>query len=303
MASQRIWIDTDPALGVHVDGRPRDIDDAYVLIEALNDPRVELAGVSVVFGNAPADDGTRVAREVLAAKSSALPVHRGAPEAAHPARSYETTDAARAMAEALRDGPLTLLAIGPLTNVASLVSNFPDEARNVERCIVIAGRSEGEHFEIGGARGVPDFNFESDWRAAETLLESGVRVAMAGFELTHRVVVTRADLESIRERNALTQMLVERSLPWLDFWQEAFPSEAGFHPWDSAALALLLEPELFQTEERGWRIRHVEADTGGEPVPWLETSVTFPGPRVDYCPDFRSGGGAAFVSTMLDRIR
>ena len=51
MESIRIWIDTDPALGVVIDDLPRDVDDAYVIVEALNEPRVELAGISVVFGN------------------------------------------------------------------------------------------------------------------------------------------------------------------------------------------------------------------------------------------------------------
>ena len=74
----RIWIDTDPALGVVIDDLPRDVDDAYVIVEALNEPRVELAGISVGFGNAPVEDGVRVARELLSEKRSELPVHRGA---------------------------------------------------------------------------------------------------------------------------------------------------------------------------------------------------------------------------------
>jgi pyrimidine-specific ribonucleoside hydrolase len=299
----RIWIDADPALGVHVDGHPRDIDDAYVIIEALSDPQIELAGVSTVFGNAPVQDGMLVARELLAAKASTLTAQLGAAAAVDPADGYPVDGAVRAMAEALREGPLTLLAIGPLTNVASLVENFPEEARQIERCVIVVGRSAGVAFEIGGASGIPDFNFEQDWRAARQLLESGVPVAMTGFELSHRVAVTREDLAEIEPRNALTRMLVARSLPWLEHWLSMFPSDRGFHPWDSAALSFARRPELFVSEERGWRIRKVEPKGGGSPVPWLETGADLPGPRVEYCPDFAPGGGEAFVRAMLDAQR
>lgn len=299
----RLWIDTDPALGVMIDGQPRDIDDAYVLVEALNDPRIDLAGVSVVFGNAPADEGVRVAREILGAKGSTLAVQRGAAAAPEPGVGYPVDDAVRAMAAALREGPLSIVAIGPLTNVASLVENFPEEAADIEQCSIVAGRTLGRRFTIAGRGGIPDFNFESDWRAAELLAKSRVPLTLAGFELTSQVAVTRAHLEAIRDRSAVTRDLVERSIPWLEFWMRSFPIDPGFHPWDSAALAILLRPEHFVSDERGIRVRHVDAaEAGGEATPWLETHADLPGRRVRYCTGFAPGGDEAFLEAMLASI-
>ncbi|NQY92514.1 MAG: nucleoside hydrolase, partial [Deltaproteobacteria bacterium] len=80
--------------------------------------------------------------------------------------------AAVAMAEALHEAPLSIVAIGPLTNVAALIQHFPDEATRIEQVVVVAGRSVGQIFELNGAKGVPDFNFECDPHAARVLLRA-----------------------------------------------------------------------------------------------------------------------------------
>ena len=59
-----LLIDTDVALGVTHDGRPRDIDDGFAIVEAINAPDLELLGVTTVYGNAPPEAVHRVAREI-----------------------------------------------------------------------------------------------------------------------------------------------------------------------------------------------------------------------------------------------
>jgi len=299
----RVWIDSDPALGVEVDGRPRDVDDAFVIVEALRNPRVALAGISVVFGNAPVDDAFEVANDLVRRVGSPVAVARGAAAPAPPGAD-SANEAARAMADALRDGPLSVLAIGPLTNLAALVRGWPERARAVREVVIVAGRSRDQVFRLHGATGIPDFNFESDVEAARALLESGVPIRLAGFELTHRVVVTRAQLEAARGRSEVARHLVEGALPWLAFWQSSFPDDPGFHPWDSAALACLLHPEDFVSEARGWRIRTKPDEApGAAGTPWLECDVSFPGERVTYVPDFSPGGARAFVERIGAAIR
>ena len=297
----RIWIDTDPALGHFEGDRPKDVDDAFVIVEALRDPEVEVAGISAVFGNAPVDVGVRIARELVSGvggEAARVPVVRGAARAGSESEGFGCDDAVRGMAEALREGPLSLVAIGPLTNVAALIQHFPDEAANVERCVVVAGRSPGREFRLHGAGGIPDFNFECDPHAGAVLMHSAVPVVSVGFEVTSQVVLTRAHLEEARERSALARKLADGAIPWLVWWTGVFPKDGGFHPWDSAALAALRHPEWFASDERGWQL-----GAGPDGTPWLEMGAELPGKRSAYCHGFAPGGAEAFVAHVADAIR
>ena len=73
-------IDTDVALGVHHEGRPRDIDDGFAIVEAINSQDIDLKGVTCVFGNGPHDEVYRVAQEIVALKGADVPVLPGATE-------------------------------------------------------------------------------------------------------------------------------------------------------------------------------------------------------------------------------
>ena len=67
-------IDTDVALGVVHEDRPRDIDDAFAIIEAINDDALNLLGVTTVYGNAPLDLVNRAAQELLTVKDASIPI-------------------------------------------------------------------------------------------------------------------------------------------------------------------------------------------------------------------------------------
>ena len=69
-----LLIDTDVALGVWHEGRPRDIDDGFAIVEAINSPRINLLGVTCVFGNGPIDEVYRVANDIVQLKGADIPV-------------------------------------------------------------------------------------------------------------------------------------------------------------------------------------------------------------------------------------
>ena len=170
-------IDTDVALGVHHEGRPRDIDDGFAIAEALNSPLLDLRLVSTVFGNAPQDAVFQVANEIIALKGAATPVLRGA--STPMAKDESTNDAVEGMARLLRQEPCAIAAIGPLTNMGLLARHHPDAFARITQLIIVAGRSEGARFFIGDAGPVQDFNFENDVAAAQLMLASaapGTRV-------------------------------------------------------------------------------------------------------------------------------
>lgn len=305
-------IDTDPALGIWHEGRPRDVDDGLAIVEAINAPDIELLAITVTFGNAPLPEALRVAQELVRLKQADVPVAGGA-HAALPEQGMPLGNAAVDLLVAtLERRRARIAAIGPLTNIATLLLQRPDLAARIDEVVIVAGRTAGQRFYLGDVGPVRDFNFENDVRAARVLLESGVPVVMAGFELSSKVVVTAADLAAIRAKGTPSaDYLYRNSLDWLDHWTKTFPHDAGFHPWDSAAIAWLRRPELFVTEARGWRIAagpltgtEQAQNPDGSPasVPWLETAATFAGPAVTYCTGFGPGAAATFVASAMADI-
>ncbi len=299
-----VVIDTDVALGVLHEGRPRDIDDGFAIVEAINVDAIDLQAVTTVYGNAPLADVDRVARELITLKNSAVPVWRGA-SAALPQKGPlpPPNEAVIRIAELLRRQRLTIAAIGPLTNMGLLVHHFPECVANIDEMIIVAGRSPNRRFYIGGAGPVQDFNFENDVRAMALLLETHnlaeFPLVLAGFELTSQVVVTEADLATIEARGSDTARYLHRnSLAWFKYWTEQFPTERGFHPWDSAVVAWITHPELFQTEQRNARIRPDD----GQQLQLLECSVEGIGPRVTYCTGFVPRGAQTFVREIVNNV-
>lgn len=298
----RLIIDTDVALGAFHEGRPRDIDDGFAMVEAINADDLELIGVTTVYGNAPHDTVNRIAHEIVALKDTDIAVLAGAvealPQLGADAGLPPPNSAVEFLAQTLADEPASVAAIGPLTNIALLVHHFPEVLGNIERLIIVAGRSPGVEFVIGDAGPVGDFNFETDVRAAQLVMGSGVPLVLAGFELTSQVAITAIDLETIR--NAGTepaQYFYSNSLAWCRYWVEQFPSDSGFHPWDSAAIAWLRHPEYFTHDQRGWRIRKADRNTH-----WLECDSAYPGDKVTYCTGFTPGGARAFVADVVSTV-
>ena len=187
-------IDTDVALGAWHEGRPRDIDDGFAIVEALNVDAIDLLGITTVYGNAPHETVARIAHELVALKQSQVPVYEGAVtnepgEAILPAVQF--------MADCLKKQRLHIAAIGPLTNIAQLIQKFPEVLSNIESLVIVAGRTPGNRFYIDDVGPVRDFNFENDVPAMAQLLTTNIPMVLAGFELTSQVEVTEQDLSLI----------------------------------------------------------------------------------------------------------
>lgn len=259
----RVWIDTDPAVGVP----GCDVDDGYAIVQALGSPELEVVGVSTVFGNAPIDVVHPIACELLDVAGATVPVFRGAGSATELGKPSEASEA---LCGALAAAPLRVLALGPLTNVATVVRTHPELARRIEEVVAVAGRRPRQRFMVGDRGPLPDFNVECDPEAAVALMGAAqVPVALAGFEVATHVLITPAHLDVLLEGPPAARWLAERSDAWMAWWAEHLGSE-GFHPFDTLAVGVLVAPELIELDEMEAAVVRTEpgeADyRGGTPV-------------------------------------
>lgn len=259
-----VWLDVDPAIGMI----EKDVDDGLAMIQAFHSPELRIRGVSVNFGNSPLERGYPIAQDVVARFGPEdLPVHSGA---ASPDDLGKQTDAVDAMAAALAERPLTLLALGPVTNVATLIQKHPGLHDRIEAIVMVAARRPGQIFrpKPESERQFPDFNFESDPRAMEVLLQSAVPLVFAPWEVSSHVWITNANLETLRGSGESGAYIADKSRSWIRMWKRMSDTD-GFNPFDTLAIGYLTHPETIQSEEVSVWIdwREGQIDPEGEPVP------------------------------------
>jgi len=187
---RKFLIDTDTAS-----------DDAVALIMALRHPDVEVLGVTVVSGNVPVDQCVKNALYAVELCGAQVPVYRGADrplvrEPSHatwfhgrdglgdvgfePSGSATEGYAVDYLVETIRANPgLTLVTLGPLTNIALALAGAPDLAKNVERCVVMGGAA----CTVGNVTPAAEFNIWADPDAAREVFHAGLPIEMVGWEL------------------------------------------------------------------------------------------------------------------------
>ncbi len=229
---RRLWIDADAACGHSATTDP---DDCLALLLLARTPGVEIAGVSAVQGNAPLEVTARTTGELAAMLGV---------EAA----------GAGDLESALREGPLTIVALGPLTNIAAVLEKRPGLRRNVARLVAVMGRRPGHLFHPSeGAGGgmlfghgpvFRDFNFEQDRDAAARILGMSLPVTLVPYAAARQVSLGAADLSALEAKGGAARWVASRARGWLGFWQEDVGRD-GFYPFDVLAAAYVLQPALF----------------------------------------------------------
>ncbi|MEM7662056.1 MAG: nucleoside hydrolase [Pseudomonadota bacterium] len=241
---RRVWIDTDPAI---ISGNG-EVDDGYALLQALRSPELDVVGVSAVFGNTDIENTYPMAQEILKrAAREDVSVYKG-----HGARGDRgSNEATEAMLAALDKSPLTIIALGPLTNVAAALGQTGAELYHVEDVVFVGGRRVGLVFRATPDQEEPfrDLNFELDPEAADELLKLNVPMTLAGWEVSSVMWLTNEDLETLRrDSDAAAEWLADQSQAWLDNWVANFKAP-GFTPFDTLAVGWLLRPELFEAQQ------------------------------------------------------
>lgn len=214
-APRDLWIDTDIVFNQF----PQDVDDGLALMMALDCPRVRVRGISL---NRRVDNGMRVMQRLLAHYARyPVPVYKGSDNVF--AGPGERTEAVDHLADALKERPLTIVAIGAATNLANLLLFHPEVASRITEIVFCAGRQTGQRFLLPGSqRALPDANFDNDTVSALRLIASGIPITLAGFEASSSIFIDGDDIERIRRRGRPGDAWVARRVArggWLGEWR------------------------------------------------------------------------------------
>ncbi|MEZ5589868.1 MAG: nucleoside hydrolase [Gammaproteobacteria bacterium] len=255
--AKKIIIDTDPG-----------IDDAQAILLAASHPALQLIGLTTVFGNVPVTLATANALRLTELIGQPIPVAVGAAEPvqqnprAHPdfvhgadgfgnidwpaaARQTDDRTGAQFIVDSVRADPgaVTLIAIGPLTNLALALELEPQLPDLVEQVIVMGGAV----FRPGNVTPAAEANIICDPHAAEQVFSAPWPLTLVGLDVTMQLVLERAVLAQLRN-SRYGGFLHASAQFYMDFYQAQYGVDGCFVH-DSAAVMYAIEPALFSVEQ------------------------------------------------------
>lgn len=292
----RIILDTDLAMGAP----GSDIDDgfAFALAHADDDLHVDL--VTTVGGNTDVESATLLTLELRRRLGIDVPVYRGArAPLCHPERvgrpSAEVAalvepgaaaDAGYAAVEMVRHvlahpGEITLVAIGPLTNVATAIALEPRFASALREIVIMGGVFGGT---TGRADRPGEFNVWHDPEAAEAVLRSGARQRWVGLDVTLQVRLTVRHAERLRQSPGdFAPFAGESTLAWIDHLRRRNPPIPSDRDWcamhDPLAVAVVAHPELVTWQDAAVSVVTGDGVARGVMVADLLTTADAPAPN------------------------
>jgi purine nucleosidase len=253
MNPRKLLIDTDTAS-----------DDAVALIMALRSPDVSVLAITTVAGNVGLEQATRNALYTAELCGSDVPVFSGA---AAPlvrpledavwfhgrdglgdhgyepaARTAAAGFAVDAMVRTVEANPgIEIITLGPLTNLALALRQWPQMATNVSRCVVMGGAPCCE----GNVTPAAEFNFWVDPEAARVVLRSQLPIELVGWQLSRgAAVVNAAQMKEILALGTSFAEFAIRSNSTAATAYKVQTGEEGIALPDPTAMAILLDPSL-----------------------------------------------------------
>ena len=288
----RIIIDTDPAMGT-LGGDP---EDSFAIMLALNSPEVTVEGITVVQGNVPAEKGYSNAHHLLSLLGRQdVPLRRGCLRPMNAQRTTQITfleqryatqqitpmlepkgadaDAVSFLIDTVLSSPgeITLVTIGPLTNVATAIQQAPEFASALKNIVMMGGTAEC----AGNIAPAAEFNYWQDPDAADIVFRSGADLTMVGLDVCHQTHLYPSQVEECaRHGTPLGEFVQASSAPWFQIMGGASGS-GSLHLYDSLAMAVAMDTSLVTLEDS-----YVEMEVGAGPAQGMSVSYHKPFQRM-----------------------
>jgi len=259
MSPKRIIIDTDPG-----------IDDALAILLALASPELSLEGLSIVHGNCSLEQATKNGLSVLElASASHIPLAKGCElplvqpsllaldthgntglgyaKLPEPRIKPVVQHGCDFLIEQVMSNPgeITLVAIGPLTNVAMAIRKEPNFAKSLKELIIMGGAIRHE----GNVTALGEFNVYVDPHAAHIVFHAGIPTTLVPLDVTYQCILTAQDVERLLKIDAPIPKFIRDTT---NFYMEYHDSHQGIKGCiinDPLALALAFAPELCDYQE------------------------------------------------------
>ena len=244
-------------------------DDAVAMIMALRHPDVEVVAITTVSGNVPLDQCVKNALYTTELCEADVPVYAGADRPLVRAATHATWfhgqdglgDVGYKTSREPADGHavdvlidtarerqgLTLVTLGPLTNVALALERAPDLTRRIERCVVMGGAANT----VGNVTPAAEFNIWADPDAARSVFRSGLPIEMVGWELCRgEATLHDSDMALVRGfGNPIADFALDCNRTALIASKEQ-SGEPGLDLPDPVAMAVAIEPGVVTRSSR-----------------------------------------------------
>lgn len=257
---KKILIDTDPG-----------IDDTMAILFALRSPELEVVGMTAVFGNAYVDITAQNAlrlvelednHQVPVAKGASLPlVHSprsmgmhvhgddgmGGANLAPPKGEIINIPAAPFIVQQVlaHPGEITLVPVGPLTNIALALRLEPRIADLVKEVVIMGGSA----YAGGNASPVAEANIYNDAHAAEIVFSAGWPLTMVGLDATLKCIMSKDYLGELGSAGNPATDLIRRVIPFYQkYHHQIYGMNGDLHTHDPSAVAYVIDPSIYQTE-------------------------------------------------------
>lgn len=288
MTKRNIIIDCDPG-----------IDDAIAIMLAIaNDDKLNILGITTVTGNQSIEKVTGNALKLVSFLKRNIPVAQGADtplirekrnaEKVHGATGMgnyvlpETENrvvnenAVEFLKNTILSSPdkVTLVPIGPLTNIALLFKVYPEVKNNIDEIILMGGAIFG-----GNVTPTAEFNIWADPEAAQIVFSSNVNIVMNGLDVTHSTGLSRDDVNNLLKQEAKVSNMCGQILDF--YFNGDNLQRKTFSPiHDASAIMYMLHNEIYKYKYMPVRVDLSEGlnrgMTVGDGREWIKYDDSYP---------------------------
>ncbi|BBB49350.1 nucleoside hydrolase [Pelolinea submarina] len=259
--AKKIIIDTDPG-----------VDDTIAILTALRSPEVEVIGLTSVFGNVPGEIAAQNALRLVELEGHGdIPVARGSDvplvfpleklgtwvhgedgmgNTQPPAPKGKVVDKSAAefiveMAHAY-PGEVTLVPVGPLTNIALALRIDPGIAALIKEVVIMGGAVANP----GNMTPVAEANIYHDPHAADIVMAAGWPLVLVGLDVTHKTIITPEFQQMLFKAGNPAVELISKVLPcYQNFFNNLYGLNGAIYTHDPSAISYVINPDLFTTKD------------------------------------------------------